>query len=279
MRKEGRKKREWGNTHTHIWVFLLLLSFWSGGLYSSGLLRPSRAREADLLMAAQLPPQLSVPFSLFSWLFWSLLHSFILWLFLSLSSLLTSSPFFHHYLPAHERLAVRTRLRKDLADSRWKTVGNGNQNLIRTKAATPETTRNFEFRIFFLNIYLFFSLALTYRYITDVYRTRHIGMPALFSQFPADLKLKQIPNSNKQIVKRKRRGKRFIWSVREPAVKRRNPGVDCGGISWFIPMRSVCVFVCCVASTHPSFLWIPRIFSFRFFRCFIIFTSFCKLFN
>jgi hypothetical protein len=35
-------------------------------------------------------------------------------------------------------------------------------------------------------------------------------MPALFSQFPADLKLKQIPNSNKQIVKRKRRGKRFI---------------------------------------------------------------------
>jgi hypothetical protein len=81
---------------------------------------------------------------------------------------LTSSPFFHHYLPAHERLAVRTRLRKDLADSRWKTVGNGNQNLIRTKAATPETTRNFEFRIFFLNIYLFFSLALTYRYITDV---------------------------------------------------------------------------------------------------------------
>lgn len=84
MRKEGRKKREWGNTHTHIWVFLLLLSFWSGGLYSSGLLRPSRAREADLLMAAQLPPQLSVPFSLFSWLFWSLLHSFILWLFLSL---------------------------------------------------------------------------------------------------------------------------------------------------------------------------------------------------
>jgi hypothetical protein len=119
----------------------------------------------------------------------------------SLSSLLTSSPSSIYYLPAHERLAVRTRLRKDLADSRWKTVGNGNQNLIRTKAATPETTRNFEFRIFFLNIYLFFSLALTYRYITDVYRTRHIGMPALFSQFPADLKLKQIPNSNKQIVK------------------------------------------------------------------------------
>jgi hypothetical protein len=64
-------------------------------------------------MAAQLPPQLSVPFSLF------LLGFFFdpSFSFLSFSFFFVVVTFlFHHYLPAHERLAVPTRSQKDVAE-------------------------------------------------------------------------------------------------------------------------------------------------------------------
>ena len=134
-KKEGRKKE---NEREHIWVFL----FGPGGLYSSGLLRPSRAREADLLMAAQLPPQLSVPFSLFL-LVWSLLHSFVLFFFFSFDFFF----FFRHYLPAHERLAVRTRLRKDLADSRRLEGGGGKWEEKSNPHQSRHTWADKEFRL------------------------------------------------------------------------------------------------------------------------------------
>ena len=193
-------------------------------------------------MAAQLPPQLSVPFSLFllgffdpSFSFLSFSLFFLLLLLLLPSCSITICPPTSVSLcPLDRRKTLRNCTEMDALGGE---ESNPHQSL--PPSATPEkqTKTQLNIGIYFL-IFLFFAynLRLSIHYWCVSEPT--LECRVLF-QPKNDFQTKFHPKSNKQIVKKERekeygrKEKRFIWSVREPAVKRHNSALTRGSRDLF----------------------------------------------